>query len=105
MPVQRELWREVLDQGIKLQLWPFDPKFPQLVRLGNPSYVAGMFASLGIAQDLTQLPVITPIRYRPGERHVLRYEIDSPGTDSWRRDDGCTPSFIQTRRMLPGLSG
>ena len=39
-----------------------------------------MFASLGIAHDLKQMPVITPIRYRPGERHVLRYEIDSPET-------------------------
>jgi len=80
MPVQRELWRNLLDQGIKLQIWPFDPEFPQLVRLGNPSYVAGMFASLGIAHDLKQMPVITPIRYRPGERHVLRYEIYSPET-------------------------
>jgi aminoglycoside phosphotransferase (APT) family kinase protein len=26
------------------------------------------------------MPVITPIRYRPGERHVLRYEIYSPET-------------------------
>src|SRR5687768_3646362 len=78
MPVQRELFRDIPDQGIKLQVWPFDPKFPQLVRLGNPSYVAGMFASLGIAHDLKQIPVVTPIRYRPGERHVLRYEIDSP---------------------------
>src|SRR5437867_9846432 len=25
MPVQRELWRELLDQGIELQIWPFDP--------------------------------------------------------------------------------
>ena len=78
MPVQRELWRDLLDQGIKLQVWPFDPEFPQLVRLGNPSYVAGMFASLGIAYDLKQMPVVTPIRYRPGERHVLRYEVSSP---------------------------
>jgi len=78
MPVQRELWRDIPDQGIKLQVWPFDPEFPQLVRLGNPSYVAALFASLGIAHDLKQMPVITPIRYRPGERHVLRYEIYSP---------------------------
>src|SRR5687767_10972102 len=26
MPVQRELWRDLLDQGIKLQIWPLDPK-------------------------------------------------------------------------------
>jgi thiamine kinase-like enzyme len=80
MPVQRELWREVAEEGIKLQLWPFDPKFPQLIRLGTPSHVAGMFASLGIAPGMTQSPVVTPIRYRPGERHVLRYEISSPET-------------------------
>jgi Ser/Thr protein kinase RdoA (MazF antagonist) len=34
-----------------------------------------MFASIGMAHDGKKLPVITPIRYRPGERHVLRYEI------------------------------
>lgn len=78
MPVQRELWRDLTDQGIKLQVWPFDPKFPHLVRLGNPSYVAKLFASLGIVHDLKKMPVITPVRYRPGERHVLRYEISSP---------------------------
>lgn len=78
MPVQCQLWRDVPDKGIRLQLWPFDPKFPQLVRLGSPAYIAEVFSSLGIAD---QTPVITPIRYRPKERHVLRYEIDSAGTD------------------------
>lgn len=77
MPVQRELWREIPDRGIQLQMWPFDMAFSQLVRLGNPSYVASMLASLGVARDLKQLPVVTPIRYRPKERHVLRYEIPS----------------------------
>lgn len=82
MPVQCELWRARPDRGITLQIWPLDPEFPQLIRLGDPSYVAGMFASLGIADDPAQTPVITPIRYRPGERHVLRYEIESPETGS-----------------------
>lgn len=80
MPVQCELWRDVPEQGIRLQLWPFDPKFPQLVRLGTPSYAAERFTSLGITGELKQLPVITPIRYRPKERHVLRYEIDAHET-------------------------
>jgi thiamine kinase-like enzyme len=82
MPVQRELWREIPERGLKLEMWPFDPEFPQLARLGNPAYVARMLTSLGVALDLTQLPVITPIRYRPKERHVLRYEIPSSLTDS-----------------------
>jgi thiamine kinase-like enzyme len=80
MPVQRELWRDILDRGIELQIWPLDAEFPHLVRLGNPSYVADMIASLGIAPEVKQLPVVTPIRYRPGERHVLRYEIYSSET-------------------------
>jgi hypothetical protein len=82
MPVQCDLWRDLPERGMRLQLWPFDPEFPQLIRLGTPSYVAGMFASLGITDDPVQRPVITPIRYRPGERHVLRYEIESLETDS-----------------------
>jgi hypothetical protein len=82
MPVQRALWREIPEQGLKLELWPFDPEFPQLVRLGNPSYVTKMFTSLGIAHDSKQLPTITPIRYRPKERHVLRYRISSPESAS-----------------------
>jgi len=48
MPVQCELWRDNPNQGFKLQVWPFDPEFPQLVRLGNPSHLAELFASFGI---------------------------------------------------------
>jgi Ser/Thr protein kinase RdoA (MazF antagonist) len=77
MPVQCDLWKVLPEQGMKLQLWPFDPEFPQLVRLGSPSHVARMLTSLGVTHDPGQMPVITPIRYRPGERHVLRYEVGS----------------------------
>jgi Phosphotransferase enzyme family len=84
MPVQHELWRDLPERGIRLQLWPLDTKFPHLVQLGNPSHVASMLPSLGIAYDGRQLPVITPIRYRPGERHVLRYEISSAEAGSER---------------------
>jgi len=84
MPIQRELWKDIPDEGMRLQIWPFDPKFTQLVRLGSPSYAADIFRSLGITDDLNQTPVITPIRYRPKERHVLRYEIDSDGLNPER---------------------
>jgi thiamine kinase-like enzyme len=80
MPVERELWRDIPDQGMALQLWPLDVEFPQLVRLSEPSYAARLFVSLGVVDGLQQLPIITPIRYRPKERHVLRYEICSSET-------------------------
>lgn len=79
MPFQRELWRDLPERGIRLQIWPLDPKFPHLVHLGEPSHVHEMLMSLKVAQDGKQLPVITPIRYRPGERHVLRYEVSDTG--------------------------
>ncbi len=84
MPVQCELWRNLPEREMELKIWPFDPEFPQLVRLGNASYAARLFASLGITDDPDRMPAITPIRYRPGERHVLRYEIDSPEIASGR---------------------
>jgi thiamine kinase-like enzyme len=77
MPVQCELWRELPERDMKLQIWPFDPEFPHLVRLGDPSYMGQIFASLGITGNPKQIPAVTPIRYRPGERHVLRYDLDS----------------------------
>ena len=80
MPIQRELWRELPDEGMTLQVWPLDSKFPNLVRLGKPSHVAAMLVELGISSNANQEPVITPIRYRPGERHVLRYELSSSDT-------------------------
>jgi len=82
MPVQCELWREIPEREMELKIWPFDPGFPQLVRLGNPVYAAGLFATLGIADDPKRMLAIAPIRYRPGERHVLRYEIASPEPSS-----------------------
>ena len=80
MPVQCELWRDIPEREMRLQVWPFDPEFPHLIRLSNPLDVAEMFSLLGLAKNLEQMPTVTPIRYRPGERHVLRYEIRAPET-------------------------
>jgi thiamine kinase-like enzyme len=85
MPVQCELSREIPGRDLKLQIWPFDLEFPHLVRLGNPAYAAVRLAALGLADERRQMPVVTPIRYRPGERHVLRYELDSPEMPSGPR--------------------
>src|ERR1041385_5170935 len=64
MPVQCDLWRDLPERGARLEIWPFDPEFPHLVRLGNPSHVAELFASLDVAPERKDLPEVTPIRYR-----------------------------------------
>ncbi len=60
------------DWGMKLQVSPLDPRFPQLIRLSDPGYVRARLAAAttSAAKDY----VISVIRYRPNQRHVLRYD-------------------------------
>jgi len=67
--------------GIRIQVYPLDPHFPQLVSLSNPHYVRDRLESEGLIDldgrknQSESKVVITPIRYRPGERHVLRVDV------------------------------
>jgi phosphotransferase family enzyme len=61
--------------GMTVQIAPLDPSFPQLVRLTDPVHVARLFERSGVrpAVRTNPAPEITTVRYRPGQRHVLRY--------------------------------
>jgi Phosphotransferase enzyme family len=76
---------DVPSWGMYIQVAPLDEEFPKLVRASDPAYVREMLADAGMASadDYT----VTAIRYRPGQRHVLRYDpigaadrIDGDGT-------------------------
>ena len=69
----RGLMARVPELNVSVQVSPLDPKLPQLVRLCDPGYVAAMLAAASAGAPGTAYRVHT-IRYRPGERHVLRYE-------------------------------
>ncbi|HJW89532.1 MAG TPA: phosphotransferase [Anaerolineales bacterium] len=61
------------------QVYPLDARFPQLVRLADPDYVLEMLSGAPEVHCGRKLPAfyrITPVRYRPGQRHVLRYDPD-----------------------------
>jgi len=78
--------------GVRVQVSPLDTDFPQLVRLSDPRHVQAMIAAVyaqanGAAPPLPARYVITPIRYRPGQRHVLRYD---PAGDDGRIDPAGT---------------
>jgi hypothetical protein len=76
----RQLAAELPQLGVRIQVYPLDAHFPQLVRLSNPDYVRESLQSAGlingVARDKSTASnlVVLPIRYRPGERHVLRFD-------------------------------
>jgi aminoglycoside phosphotransferase (APT) family kinase protein len=84
------------EQGLTMELAPLDAHYPHLIRLSDPSYVREL---LGACQGSGQ-PVqtaddyaIQPIRYRPRQRHVLRYDPLTP-----TRPNGPRPIFAKLYR-------
>src|SRR6267378_1637115 len=75
----RQLTAEVPEWSMHIQISPLDLRFPQLVRLSDPRYVRARLATYA-ASDLTPDQPrsgrygVTPIRYHPGKRLVLRYD-------------------------------
>ena len=67
--------------GMRIQIAPIDPAFPQLARVFDPAYVCAMLGANGWPQSSASLCSVTPIRYRPGQRHVFRYDLaEAPGS-------------------------
>jgi hypothetical protein len=71
--------------GMRVQVSPLDALFPQLVRMSDPNYISETVARISSGSDeqktgrLMSRYKATCIRYRPGRRHVLRYDsLDSP---------------------------
>ena len=76
----RALLAENAEWGMHVQIFPLDTDFPKLARLADPAYVHDVLAAEATVQPTAPSYRITPIRYRPGQRHVLRYEpIDAAG--------------------------
>jgi hypothetical protein len=67
---------EIPKWGMHVQVAPLDSRFPQLVRVSDPAYVRAMLASAGLTPAIDPAPeyTVSAIRYRPGQRHVLRYD-------------------------------
>jgi hypothetical protein len=65
---------------MRIQVFPLDVDFPNLVRLGDPAYAGKLlepFWPASSSEPGLERMSITPIRYRPGQRHVLRYERET----------------------------
>jgi hypothetical protein len=66
----RTLEATVPDWGMHVVVSPVDIRYPHLARLSDPNFVARVVDAAGCR--------VTPIRYRPGQRHVLRYDLERP---------------------------
>ncbi len=80
----RRLFADQHADGRQLWVWPLDPRFPQLALLADPGYFALMHASnreTGRAAGAGRSWSIEPVRYRPGERHVLCYRPHQAGPE------------------------
>lgn len=77
----RRLVGRVPRAGLRTMIWPLDPWIPELVHVADPRRVRSMLANAYEVRP-AEMPSyrVRTIRYRPRERHVLRYDpISSPG--------------------------
>ena len=64
--------------GLTVLISPLDPGFPALAALHDPRRAAQILRSRGIAVSAAEVTVRT-LRYRPGQRHVLRLDLAGAG--------------------------
>lgn len=120
----RQLMADLPEWSMQIRVSPLDARFTQLPRLSDPRYVPAMLAdaraSGAAAQDRRQTSdfSIASIKYRPGRRHVLRYDPRNPagggavfaklyiGEDearAFRREDGAR-TFRAAREVADWLA-
>lgn len=73
----RTLERRLPEWGMRVRIFPLDSDLPGLARLADPSAVSAL-----LREPFPPLDSVVAIRYRPGERHVLRYAGSAPGSRS-----------------------
>jgi hypothetical protein len=79
--------------GLRILVAPLDEAFPQLVRVSTPVHVAQLVAQVSASPNRGRTNVgprtvqVTTVRYRPRQRHVLRYDW---GDTHGRAGDGDT---------------
>ena len=60
--------------GAVVRVWPLDVAFPQLGRLATPRHAQRLLAEALRGSPLAPEHTVTSVRYRPRQRHVLRYD-------------------------------
>ena len=69
----RLLFARLPELQVSFKVSPLDPKLPQLLRLCDPGHVAAILKD-AMGETRCSGYRVSTVRYRPGERHVLRYD-------------------------------
>jgi len=73
-----QLMADFPEQSMQIRVSPLDARFHQLVRVSDPRHVCAMLADVYASGNADQHRIseytVTPVRYLPGKRHVLRYD-------------------------------
>jgi aminoglycoside phosphotransferase (APT) family kinase protein len=99
------LWAGSADRQVHLLLAPLDPAFPHLVRFYDPAFVASLLGGVLGGAVATRSFEVRPVRYRPGQRHVLRYTaMAGPGVAVFAKiyRDGAATRLHGFARRLAG---
>lgn len=73
------------DGKMRICVSPIDARFTQLVRVSDPRHIRNLLTRTGIAASPSPRSgeyTVTPLKYRPGKTHILRYDPLDPGGDS-----------------------
>jgi aminoglycoside phosphotransferase (APT) family kinase protein len=80
----RQLMADFPESSMHVRVSPLDARFIQLVRVSDPRHVCAMLADANPADSAASHQrrmreyTVTPVHYRPGKRHVLRYDPVDP---------------------------
>ena len=79
-------WLVSDDGRMSVSVAPVDGAFPQLVRLHDPAHAMILLrasrVTAGLGDEAARVVVVETIRYRPGQRHVLRV-VAGAGGPAW----------------------
>lgn len=92
--------------GTNVLISPLDPAFPQLAGLHDTAHLGRLLAAAGLDADPDSLRV-TPLRYRPGQRHVLSIDLGGPRGTLYAkcyRDDTGARAVRRSARIAAALA-
>lgn len=102
-------WAGADDGCSSVRVEPVDAAFPQLPRLHDPAHLVPALQAAGVttpSDGATPAVTLSTVRYRPGQRHVLRVTTGKPSRELYLkvyRDGAGEQAVLAARRLSAAL--